>query len=256
MFDFINFFLVHIIYQPFFNLLVVIYYGLQKLTSEADMGMAVIIFTILFRIIILPLSLSSSQTEKEREEMVAKLDEINSLHKNDPLLLKTESKKVFRSNKRVLIAEIFDVGIQVLVALMLYRIFSTGLEGADFHLLYSQVPVPAEPFNLVFLGQYELNHPNLFLNVINSVVIFIAEALNIAKSGRKPNREDKMALFAFPLVAFIFFAYMPSGKKLFVITTISFSIAIMVVQLGLFWYHKMQDKMSAAFYSRVKEKGD
>ncbi|MBI3981190.1 YidC/Oxa1 family membrane protein insertase [Candidatus Microgenomates bacterium] len=253
MFDIINFILINIVYQPFFNLLVVIYYLLQRINSAADMGMAVILFTIVFRIIILPLSLSSSETEKEREEMSKKLDEVAHLYKGNPVLLKAEKRKVFHSNKRVLFAEILDVGIQVLIAIMLYRIFSTGLEGADFHLLYPQVPPPSEPFNLVFLGKYDLSHPNLFLNIINSLVIFLAEALNIAKSGRPANREDKMALFVFPTVAFIFFAYMPAGKKLFVITTICFSIGIMVVQLGLFWYHKLKDKMNAAFYSRVKQ---
>ena len=185
--------------------------------------------------------------------MSKKLDEVAHLYRGNPLVLKAEKRKVFRSNKRVLVSEIIDVGIQVLIAIMLYRIFSTGLEGADFHLLYPQVKIPTEPFNLVFLGEYDLSHPNLFLNIINSVVIFIAEALNIARSGRVANREDKMALFVFPIVAFIFFAYMPAGKKLFVITTICFSIGIMVVELGLFWYHKLSDKMNTAFYSRVKQ---
>lgn len=251
--ELINFILVNIVYQPFFNLLVVIYYGLQQVIPNADMGMAVILFTIVFRIIILPLSISTSQTEDEKEEMLKKLAELEEKYKNNPVLLKSESKKVFRTNKRVIISEVFDVGIQVLIAIMLYRIFSTGLEGADFHLLYSKVPVPKEPFNLVFLGTYDLSKPNLFLNILNSVVIFAAEAVNIAKSGRPANREDKMALFVFPTVAFIFFAYMPAGKKLFVITTLMFSIAIMVVQLGLFWYHKLTGKVSDVFYSKVKK---
>lgn len=252
MLNLISFFLVHILYQPFFNLLVVIYYLLQRVSPDVDMGMAVILFTIVFRIIILPLSLSTNRSENEKNEMLEQLKQIRSDYKNQPIKHKEESKKIFKSNRRIFIAELFDIGIQVLIALMLYRIFSTGLEGADFNLLYHNVPRPQDPFNLLFLGKYDLSHPNTALNVINSIVIFIAEALNIVNSRRPITREDKMALFIFPVLAFIFFAYMPAGKKLFVITTLLFSIALMVVQLLVFWYHRLSGKLSDKFYSNVK----
>jgi membrane protein insertase Oxa1/YidC/SpoIIIJ len=197
--------------------------------------------------------LSTNQTTAEKEEMMDKLKLIETQYKNDPVKRKMESKKIFRSNKRVIFAEFFDVSLQVLIALMLYRIFSTGLEGADFHLLYPGINQPSQPFNLIFLGVYDLSKPNFLLNLINSVVIFIAEAVNIANQQRLITREDKMALFVFPIIAFFFFAYMPAGKKLFVITTLLFSIAIMVVQILSFWYHRLSNKLSSVFYSKVKK---
>ena len=253
MFDALNYFIVHIVYQPFFNLLVLIYYFLQRFSPNVDMGVAVIVFTIIFRIIILPLSISSGRTEKEKFEIMEKLTAIKKLYENDPIKEREESKKTFRSNKRIVISETIDVGIQVLIAIMLIRIFSSGLEGGDFNLLYKGIPQPTEPFNLIFMGQYDLSKPSIFINIINSIVIFVAEALNIANSARPATREDKMALFAFPVLAFIYLYFMPAGKKLFVITTLLFSIAIMLVQSGLFWYHNLTGKLSGAFYSRVKE---
>ena len=240
------------IYQPFFNLLVAIYYGLQRIDPHVDMGIAVIIFTVIFRIIILPLSLASGRTEKEKVEMMVKLAEIHKKYKTDPVKEKEESKKVFRGNKRVIISEAIDIGIQVIIALMLLRIFSTGLEGADFHFLYKMVPAPSEPFNLMFLGKIDLSRPSVSLNILNSVVIFIAEAVSIANSARPSNREDKLALFVFPVLVFIYLYFMPAGKKLFIITTLIFSIVLMLVQTGLFWYHKLTGKLESAFYSRVK----
>ncbi len=240
------------IYQPFFNLLVVIYYGLQRFNHRVDMGIAVIIFTIIFRLIILPLSLSSGRTEKEKLDMMEKLAEIRKKFKSDPVQEKEESKMVFRSNKRVIVAEAVDIGIQVLIALMLLRIFSTGLEGADFPLLYKMVPVPAEPFNLMFLGKIDLSRPSVPLNILNSLVIFIAEAVSIANSARPSSREDKLALFVFPVLVFIYLYFMPAGKKLFIITTLLFSILLMLVQAGFFWYHKLTGKLESAFYRKVK----
>lgn len=253
MLDSVNLIFTHFIYQPFFNLLVLIYYVLYHFNPQIDMGMAVIVFTIVFRIIILPLSLSTNQTEDEKRDMANRLKIIEKKYKNDPIKQTSESKKVFHGNKRVIITEFFDIGIQVIIALMLIRIFSTGLEGADFHLLYKNIPVPDHPFNLVFLGKYDLTKPNVFLNLINSLVIFSAEALNIIKSIHPITREDKMALFVFPVVAFIYLAFMPAGKKLFIITTILFSNVLMIVEIGSIWYHKLTEKLSVAFYSKIKK---
>ncbi|MCL5676222.1 MAG: YidC/Oxa1 family membrane protein insertase [Patescibacteria group bacterium] len=241
------------IYQPFFNLLVAIYYGLARFNPHVDMGIAVIIFTIIFRIIILPLSLASGRTENEKVEMMKKLAEIKDKYAHDPVAQKAESRKIFQGNKRVVIAETIDIGIQAIIALMLLRIFSTGLEGADFHLLYHGIPKPSEPFNMMFLNSIDLSRPSVPLNILNSIVIFIAEALSIVSTARPANREDRLALFAFPVIVFIYLYFMPAGKKLFIITTLLFSIGLMLVQTLLFWYHKITGKLESAFYSKVSK---
>ncbi len=68
------------IYQPFFNLLVYIYLVLDKATGGgADMGTALIIFTFIFRIILLPLSNGADRSEKEKREIKARVAEIEKI---------------------------------------------------------------------------------------------------------------------------------------------------------------------------------
>src|SRR5688572_6297782 len=148
------------IYQPFFNILVGIYWLLAQITDKPDMGIAVAIFAVLVSIIMLPLSLAGDRTAAERKDVIDKLNQLKKEYANDPIRLKQEEKKIFRSNPAAVISEVIVITIQLIVIIMLYRIFKTGLVGADFHLLYDFMPTIPRPINLIFLDQYDLTKPN------------------------------------------------------------------------------------------------
>lgn len=237
-----------LIYQPFLNLLVAVYLGLDFLTGgNADMGVAVIIFTIALRILLLPLSIASSRTEAERREIEEKVKEINRLFKDNPVRQKKETRNLLKGNRRILISEGINLSIQIAIALMLYRLFAKGLLGADFHLIYPIIPQIKEPLNLVFMDKYDLTHPNLVLNFIQSLTIFTLESLSMLTSPFPVTRRDVIRLQIFlPAVSFIIFAYLPAGKKLFIITTLLFSILLLLTRRGIYFYKKISDKFATA----------
>lgn len=234
------------IYQPFFNLLVVIYWGLDTVTGgNADMGIAVIIFTIALRVILLPLSLASGRTESERRDIEEKVKELEKVFKDDPVRLKQETKSLLRGNRRILISEGINLTIQVAIALMLYRIFAKGLLGADFNLIYDSMPEVQTPFNLLFAGRYDLTRPNLLLNLIQSLAIFVLESLSMLTSPFPVHKRDVVRLQIFlPVTSFIIFAYLPAGKKLFIIITLCFSIVLILARRGYSLFQKLQVKFA------------
>ena len=237
---FISAFITTFIYQPFFNLLVYIYLLLDKMTAgHADMGLAVIIFTIIFRVLLLPLSMRGERSEKERWEISQRVNGVEKAFRGDPVKKKEAVRQIISSNKKVMSWEVFDLVIQVLIALMLYRIFTMGLEGEDIHLLYSFMPKITEPFNLVFAGSFDLSKPSFAINVVNTIVIFLAEFLSIRTSPFPMSREDLMMLAVLPIGAFTFFAFMPAGKKLFVTTTLLFSITLILARQLVYVYHNV-----------------
>ncbi|MCL5003975.1 MAG: YidC/Oxa1 family membrane protein insertase [Patescibacteria group bacterium] len=238
---FIEYFITVFVYQPFFNLLVYIYLFLDKVTSgQADMGLAVIIFTVIFRIIILPLSLKADRSEKEKREISQKVESIEHYYRDNPIKKREEVRKLLAANPKVIGWEFFDLFIQVLIAIMLYRIFTTGLEGSDLHLLYSFMPKIQTPFNMMFLGRFDLSRPSILINIVNTAVIFTAEFLSIRFSPFPMTREDKMMLGVLPVGAFTFFAFMPAGKKLFVVTTLLFSIFLILARQLIYVYHNLR----------------
>ncbi len=223
-----------IIYQPFLNLLVGIYWILSLIPKNIpDMGIAVIIFTVAIRILLLPLTISGDRSEKERKEIEEKIEKIQEQYKTQPLLLDQEIKKVFKGNGRIVFSEITDLTIQVIIAFMLWRIFAKGLPGEDIHLIYKWMPKIHLPFNLMFLGKYDLSHPHIVLNLLQSFLIFVLETINIITSPYKVDRRDVVRMqLTLPIVSFMIFMFLPAGKKLFVITTLCFSIVYKIITTG------------------------
>lgn len=228
------------IYQPFFNILVFLYWLVGQIFGEYDMGIAVILFALVVQIILLPLSLSSDKSEKERHEIAEKIKKIEEEFAHDPANLRAKSKEVMRSNPGAVISETINIIIQFIIIIMLYRIFKTGLEGEDFHLMYRFMPEVRQPINLVFLGKFDLSRTNSTLNILQSLAIFAIEGLHMIFTPSKISRRQFLQLALFlPIVSFFIFMLMPAGKKVFIITSILFSIGVLLVKQAIFWYHSL-----------------
>lgn len=225
------------IYQPFFNILVGLYWAIGELTGVADMGVAVIVFSLIVRIILLPFDFAVDRSADDKVKITNQIKAIEKEFRHDPVKQKIEKKKLMKSSPGAIASEIFSIVIQVIIILMLYRIFTTGLIGADLHLLYSFMPPVAIPINLMFLGEFDLSHTNYTLNIIQSLLIFAIEALHMLFSPLPSSRREFLSLAIFlPIVSFGIFAFLPAGKKLFIITSLIFSIFMALVRQGIFWY--------------------
>ena len=197
------------------------------------MGIAVILLTIVIRIILLPVSLMEDRGEKDRRALVKKNEELNQIYAADPILLRSETKKLFRRNRGVVIGELFSLFIQVMIALMLWRMFATGLTGEDIHLIYPFMPKIALPFNLVFLHKFDLTHTNIWLNLTQSFMIFVVETASVLTSPYPTTKGEVVRLqLVLPVISFLVFLNLPAGKKLFVITTLIISLILMLYKYG------------------------
>lgn len=230
-----------VVYQPFLNILVGIYWLLSQLpTPIVDMGVAVILFTIVVRILMLPLTFNSEKGEKERRKIQDHLKELESTHSADPVMLRSETKKLLRKNQKVVISEGIELGVQVVLALMLWRIFAKGLAGEDLHLIYTWMPKVHQPFQLLFLGKYDLTHPHVSLNILQSILIMILETLHIISSPHKVSQQEVVRMeLTLPIVSFMIFAFLPAGKKLFVITALIFSIVYKLFRMAQQFFQSM-----------------
>lgn len=220
------------VYTPFFNILVGLYWVLGRISPELeDMGIAVILFSLVVRIILFPLTLAGERSDEEKRRIVDKINELKRIYSYDPVRLKEEIKKVMKGNLRTVLATTTNLIIQFLIILMLYRIFTTGLTGQDFHLLYDFMPGISH-VNLMFLGKYDLTHTNPTLNLIQSAMIFVVEILVALRAPFALSRKDKALMqIVLPLGSYLIFMFLPSGKKLFVITSLAFSAVYQSLRL-------------------------
>lgn len=244
------------IYQPFFNILVGFYWLLGQFSGDIpDMGIAVILLTLLIRFILLPMSLSGQRSEKDRRDIAEKIQELEEVFAAEPIKLEQEKKRVLKKSRGVLVTELINLAIQVMVALMLYKIFTTGLEGADLHLIYSFMPEIELPFNLMFLGKYDLSHTNVTLNLVQSFLIFVLETISVYASPYYVSKDEVVRLqLVLPVVSFLVFMAMPAGKKLFVITSLVVSIVLTSYRAVKRKFNDYKDKKIKE--QEAKEKGE
>ena len=222
----------HYIYQPFFNVLVGLYWGLGQLSpSLGDMGIAVIIFALIIRVLLFPLTIAGERSEKEKKKIADEVESLKAAFKNEPIRMKEEIRRVMKSNARIVISTYANLVIQIIIIIMLYRIFTTGLEGHDYYLLYDFMP-KIDHVNLVFLGKYDLSHTNATLNLVQSIMIFVVELLIALRSPLPVGRKDVIMMqFFLPVGSYIIFMLMPAGKKVFIITSLAFSAVYNSIKL-------------------------
>lgn len=249
----IHFLFIETLYRPFFNLLVLIYEGLEKVVTNPDMGIAVIVFTIALRIILLPISLASGESEEEKREIGLKFEQIRRQYADNPIKFKEIRDELIRTHHRTVRSEVFNIGLQIAIALMLWRIFARGLAGEDLPLLYDFVPWPNLPFNLTFLAKIDLTKPSLVMNLTSSLLLFVAETLSLETSPYPATRNDRLMQFVVPIGVFVYLYNMPAGKKLFVIATLSLTILLIIFkELHSIWYlWQKKRKAKKVVYGKV-----
>lgn len=247
--DFFVHLFVVIIYQPFFNVLVFFYWALDIITDgNANMGVAVILLAITIRILILPLSIRGMHTEHERIDVSKQISELELAYASDPVLLQEKKKALMRAQPRLVFSEVLNLVIQIMVALMVWRMFQTGLEGGDTELIY---PIPflqnvEQPFNLMFRG-HDLGEQSIFYVIISIILLFIMETLSViaAPKGSLSRSRALKAQIIIPIASFFLFLLMPAGKVLFLITTFTFSIFLTIYKIFTIRFELYKEKKLA-----------
>jgi membrane protein insertase Oxa1/YidC/SpoIIIJ len=231
------------LYQPFFNLLVGIYWLVGQIFPNPDMGIAMIFFAIAVRLIFLPLDLLGDRSDEDKFQISEKIKKLKIDLAADPIRLKAEISQTMRQKPGAIFSEVLNVAFQVIVIIMLYRIFTTGLEGADLHLLYKFMPKIPTPINLMFLGIYDLSRTNNTLNLIQSLMIAANETMHLYFSPVKPSQKDFVSLvILFPIICFVIFMFLPAGKKVYIITSLAFTMVVRLVKQLLYLYYSFAKK--------------
>ena len=137
-------------YQPLYNGLIFL---LALFPAWFDIGMAIVIFTVLIRFILFPLSKASIRTQIRMKELEPKLKEVKERYKNDTQAQSVETMKLYKEYKVNPLASIAFLIIQIPIIIDLYRLFLTGgLPNIQLDLLYPFVHAPSHAVLMQFFG--------------------------------------------------------------------------------------------------------
>lgn len=231
--------IVNLLYAFFLNVLVLLY---QYLPGR-DFGIAIIVLTILIRLILYPLMTKSIKSQKALTELQPKIQEIQQKYKTDKERQLKEIFGLYKKEKINPFSGFLPLLIQLPILIGLFKVFMTfqnGLDPTKLTVLYSFVSVANLKEAPTFLGLINLAQPNLILAFLAGICQFIQTKMVIPQqkiSGGSPSsskKQDQMARFSsimqkqmlyfFPIFTVFILLTLPSAIGLYWTVTSLFSI--------------------------------
>lgn len=200
----------------------------------ADLGVVIILFTCIIRLILFPLAQKSVKTQIVMQEIQPKLDAIREQFKNDPQQQASRTMAVYKENGLNPFASILFMFIQIPIIFGLYFMFlHAGFPAINADFLYSFVHAPAG-INTMFLGLVDMTTKSLPIAVLAGVFQFIQAQL---MKMPKPKQDDAPSFgkeftkslhfqmkYVFPLIIVFVAAALPASIALYWATSNVFSI--------------------------------
>lgn len=218
-----------ILYRPIFNALVWLY----NTVAFGDLGVAIILATVLTRVIFFPLFQKSLRHQRLVQELQPRIKEIQEKHKNDREKQTKAVMELYGSSKVNPFMPFLLLIVQLPILFALYQVFVAGLNPESFRSLYPFIPEP-QNLNHFFLGLIDLRQPNIIITLLATIATYFQGKLAIPQT--KPGGEEtaadrvgKQMIFIAPAITLIFLFNFPSAVGLYWLTTTAFSIIQQII---------------------------
>jgi len=214
-----------VIYQPLFNILVWLY----NVIPGHDVGIAIILLTIVVKLILYPFSLQSIRAQKSMQALQPKLDELKKKYKDDKEKLSQEMMKLYKDEKVNPFSSCLPVLVQLPILIAVYQVLRNGLSNGSFVLLYPFIANPGQ-IGLIAFGFLDLSKPNMVLAVLAGLAQYWqttmvqvqqppktkdGKVLAGAKDENVMATMNKQMKYTMPLITIIIGFSLPGGLTLY-----------------------------------------
>jgi len=211
-----------VLYQPILNIFVFLY----NIIPGHDIGIVILLITLLVRAAVYPLMSSSIKSQKAVQDLQPKLKEIKEQHKNDQQKQAMLTMQLYKENKVNPFASCLPLLVQLPILIALYMVMRAGLTadnlGAD---IYSFIFNPGKLNNISF-GFFDLSKASLVLAVLAGIAqYFQAKAMMVkqppknagegAKDEQMMAMMNKQMLYFMPVMTVFIGATLPAGLTLY-----------------------------------------
>ena len=215
------------LYQPIFNALIL----LTEIVPGKDFGIAVILLTLVVRFASYPLGAQAVRAQKRFADLQPKIKEIQAKFKDKKEEQTRAMLELYKTAKVNPFASFLPLLIQIPIFIVLYQIFSNGLDVEQFSRLYAFVPHP-EVAEASLLGIVDLNERSFPIAILAGILQFFQlKQMNLQSKKKKKNDKPDFASmmqtqmpYIFPIIIVWIASTLPSAFGLYLITTTVFSI--------------------------------
>jgi len=240
-----------ILTQPIYNALVYLY----EVIPGQDLGLAIILLTVLIKLILWPLTGKSLSSQKAMQELQPKVEELKKQYKDDKEGQAKALMELYKTEKVNPFSSCLPMLIQLPVLLALYSVLSQSIANPEFIAnLYAFVPVP-EVMGSTLFGFLDLHARSIPLAILAGAVQYVqVRQLQVSRPpkivAKKESAKDedmtammnKSMLYTMPIITVIFGSTFPGGVTLYWLTS---SVVSVIQQFIVFrGMKKSTDKVS------------
>ncbi|MEK7452797.1 MAG: YidC/Oxa1 family membrane protein insertase [Patescibacteria group bacterium] len=223
-----------ILFKPLFNILIFLY----ETVAFFDLGLAIIILTIIIRFALYPLSQKAIRSQKEMFAIQPEIKAIQEKYKDK----KEEQVKMvmalYKEKKVNPFSGCLPILVQLPILIALYWVFMSGFDSENLNNLYSFIKNPGE-INYTFLGFINISEKNFYIALIAGIFQFyqskmvlkqqLKARIGIKNKSKNPMDDisisiSKQMTYVMPVMTVIIASSLHAGLALYWITTTLFSI--------------------------------
>jgi YidC/Oxa1 family membrane protein insertase len=210
-------------YNPLYNVLVLFLH----VTPHGDIGVSIMLLTVLVKIVLYPLYKSSMITQHKMKKVEKEVKGLKEKHKDQKeLALKTM--EVYKRESIKPFSSIFAIILQIPIFIALYLIFSKGINNNPEH-LYSFIVYP-EKVSSFALGLFDVSQKYISIGILTGLSYFLLAKIQTAKmivtkedlesfSGQFNEMLKKQMLYVFPVITGVTAAFFPAAIGVYWITS-------------------------------------
>lgn len=206
-------------YQPILNILAFLY------NHTADLGVAIILLTVILKLILWPLSQKAIKSQSELQAIQPKIEELKKKYADNKVALGQATMDLYKEHKINPLSSCLPLLIQLPFLFAVFRVLRVGLQ-EDLGWVYSFMTKP-ENFSAFSFGFMDLSKPVVYLAVLAGAAQFIQSKMMLAKQKKanistENNAEPDMATimnkqmtYIFPVMTVVFGLSLPGGLTLY-----------------------------------------
>jgi YidC/Oxa1 family membrane protein insertase len=216
-----------ILSQPLFNGLIALY----QYVPGHDLGVAIILLTLIIKFILYPLAAKGIQSQKALNQLQPKMKEIQERLKNNKEEQAKAVMALYKTEKVNPFSGFLTLIIQLPILWALFRVFINGFSEEKLSILYPFISNPGQ-INTSFLGIVDLSKASIVLAILTGVAQFIQSKMTVPSQPKKnqtgapqfSNMMQKQMLYFLPLFTVFILWRMPAAVALYWLTTTIFTI--------------------------------
>ncbi|MCK4891178.1 MAG: membrane protein insertase YidC, partial [Candidatus Pacebacteria bacterium] len=203
-----------LLYYPLFNLMVFFY----NIIPGQDIGVAIIMLTLLVRLILYPINTKAIKSQKQLQEIQPKMKEVQAKYKNDKGKQAKALMELYQKHKVNPMSGCFPLLIQFPILIALYWVFLNGFKDESLSIIYPFISNPGH-IDPMFFGFVNLSKTNIILAFIAGILQYFQTKMIMGAKKEKNDKEkapeegktqdfaqsmSKQMIYFMPVLTFVF----------------------------------------------------